>query len=48
MVAATARTALVRSGQFTPKSGGHFHPEPLVTLNRNQVVSFSEFSNYKP
>jgi hypothetical protein len=31
-------------GQFDPKWGGQFRPEQVVSLNRIEVVSFTEFS----
>lgn len=34
------------SGQFDPKWGGQFRPEQVVSLNRIEVVSFTEFSSY--
>uniref|UniRef100_UPI00202F6707 hypothetical protein n=1 Tax=Dyadobacter sp. MSC1_007 TaxID=2909264 RepID=UPI00202F6707 len=35
-------------GQFTPNWGGQFHAEQVVSLNRIEVVSFTEFSRFTP
>lgn len=44
MVTATALKLTVTTGQFRPKYHGHFPPEQVVTLFRNQVVNISESS----
>lgn len=44
MVTATALKLTVTTGQFRPKYHGHFPPEQVVTLFRNQVVNISETS----
>jgi hypothetical protein len=33
-----------RGGQFAPKWGGQFKTEQVVSLNRIEVVNFTEFS----
>ncbi|WP_333862435.1 hypothetical protein [Sphingobacterium sp.] len=45
MVTATALKLTVTTGQFRPKYHGHFPPEQVVTLFRNQVVNISETSS---
>ncbi|WP_346068431.1 hypothetical protein [Sphingobacterium siyangense] len=45
MVTATAPKLTATTGQFRPKYHGHFPPEQVVTLFRNQVVNISETSS---
>lgn len=44
MVTATALKLTLTTGQFRPEYHGHFPPEQVVTLFRNQVVNISETS----